>query len=94
MICPTNGGFVGQIIYREYIVFLSFKKKKKLRKIRKKNPSKDHPRARTLVDIKEKFPDQFFPNMQITSEPLFFRSKFLYLCFASISLRPNAFFGQ
>ena len=26
----------------------------------RKNPSKGHPRARTLVEFKEKFPDKFF----------------------------------
>ena len=44
---------------------------KRIRKIpRKKNPSKGHPKARTLAEIKEKFPDDFFHDMQITSEPL------------------------
>ena len=43
----------------------------KIRKItRKQNPSKGHPRACTLVEFKEKFPDQFFYTMQIASEPL------------------------
>ena len=32
--------------------------------------SKGHPKARTLAEIKEKFPDDFFHDMQITSEPL------------------------
>ena len=43
---------------------------KKIRKIPKKIPSNGHPRARTLVEFQEKFLDQFFHNMQITSEPL------------------------
>ena len=34
-----------------------------------KNPSKGHPRARTLVEFEEKFPDVFH-DMQIKSEPL------------------------
>ena len=33
---------------------------KKIKKIREKIPSKGHLRARTLVEFKEKFPDQFF----------------------------------
>ena len=44
MICPTDPP----------------QKKKKIRKIPKKIPSKGHPRACTLVDFKEKFPEQFF----------------------------------
>ena len=36
-----------------------------------KNPVKDHLRAHTLVEFKEKFPDDFFShNMQIMPEPL------------------------
>ena len=35
-----------------------------------KFPSKGHPKARTLVDFKEKFSKSVFHNMQITSEPL------------------------
>ena len=34
-------------------------------------PSKGQPRASSLVEFKEKFPDQFSHNMQITSESLF-----------------------
>ena len=33
---------------------------KKKKKNHEKNPSKGHPRARTLGEFKEKFPDQFF----------------------------------
>ena len=35
-----------------------------------KIPGKGHPRARTLVEFKEKISRSFFYNMQITSEPL------------------------
>ena len=33
---------------------------KKIQKNPEKFPSKGHPRARTLLEFKEKFPDQFF----------------------------------
>ena len=58
MICPTDPP----------------KKKKKKEKIPKKIPSEGHPRARTLVELKEKFPDQFFYNMQINVGTPLFRS--------------------
>ena len=36
------------------------KERRKNQKNPEKIPSKGHPRARTLVEFKEKFPDQFF----------------------------------
>ena len=43
---------------------------KKSEKSGEKNPSKSHPRARTLVEFKENISRSVFHNMLITSEPL------------------------
>ena len=46
--------------------------KKKIRKIRRKKiPSKGHPKARTLVEFKGKFADQFFTFANNVGTPLF-----------------------
>ena len=70
---PDNRKHLGpKILYIPYKWFAPLTPlKKKLEKSRReKNPSKGHPRARTLAEFKEKFPDQVFHNMQITWEAL------------------------
>ena len=49
-----------EILYIPYKWFAPQTPLKKIGKIPKKIPSKGHPRARTLVEFEEKFPDQFF----------------------------------
>ena len=59
-----TGQTTGNILAPKYYIFpinnlthcLPLKKR---RKIPKKIPSKGHPRARTLVEFRDKFPDQF-----------------------------------
>ena len=63
---PDYRKYLGpEILYIPYILFAPHtplkKKKKKLSTV----PSKGHPRAHTLAEFEEKFPEYFFHFMQI-----------------------------